>query len=67
MEQGQKIFINSASFGFLGAAGLNFNSPTKAAFITETGRSILKKAALWATSREYIEKKQDDELGNIQD
>jgi DNA polymerase elongation subunit (family B) len=47
MEQAQKIFINSA-YGFLGAAGLNFNSPYHAAFVTKKGREILTKAIEWA-------------------
>lgn len=56
LEQSRKIFINS-SFGMLGAPGLNFNSPSNAALVTQYGRTILKKSILWATSKEYIEKK----------
>lgn len=48
LEQSQKIFINSM-YGFLGAPGLNFNSPSKAAFITKKGREILLKGVEWAT------------------
>jgi len=54
LEQSQKILVNSA-YGFLAAAGLIFNSPIKADFITETGRDILKKSILWATGKEYDE------------
>jgi DNA polymerase elongation subunit (family B) len=51
LEQSQKVTVNSA-YGFLGAQGLNFNAPNLAAFITEKGREILKKAIEWATSNE---------------
>ncbi len=47
LEQSQKVLINSA-YGFLSAKGLNFNSPLKAAFITEKGREILNRAMTWA-------------------
>jgi DNA polymerase elongation subunit (family B) len=50
LQNSQKIAINSA-YGFLGAPGLNFNSPQHAAFITKTGREILEKSVLWATGR----------------
>jgi DNA polymerase elongation subunit (family B) len=52
LEQAQKIFINSA-YGFMGANGLNFNSPNCAAFITKTGRNILQKGMDWASKRGY--------------
>lgn len=52
MEQAQKIVINSA-YGFLGAAGLNFNSPDLAAFVTQKGREILSKSIDWAKSKGY--------------
>lgn len=42
LEQAQKIVINSM-YGFLGTAGLLFNSPKKAAFVTKKGREILLK------------------------
>jgi DNA polymerase elongation subunit (family B) len=42
LEQAQKIVINSA-YGFMGAPGLNFNSPANAAVVTRRGREILKK------------------------
>lgn len=50
LEQSGKIFINSA-YGFLGASGLNYNSPSKAGFITEKGREILEKAVIFATGQ----------------
>jgi DNA polymerase elongation subunit (family B) len=52
LEQSQKIFINSA-YGFMGAAGLNFNSFKSAAFITQCGREILQKGMDWASSRGF--------------
>lgn len=56
LEQSQKIVINS-SYGLLGSTGLIFNSPKNAAMVTEKGREILKKAILWATGKEYEERK----------
>lgn len=47
LQESQKIVINSA-YGFLGASGLNFNSPEAAEFITKTGRDILQTAITWA-------------------
>ncbi len=47
LQSAEKIFINSC-YGFLGARGLNFNAPDKAAFITKKGREILNKAKDWA-------------------
>lgn len=52
LEQSEKIGINSA-YGMLGASGLNFNSPSKAAFITRKGREILINAIEWATGKKY--------------
>lgn len=54
LEQSQKIGINSG-FGFMGAPGLNFNSPQNAALITKYGREVLQKAILWATGKSYDE------------
>lgn len=51
LEQSQKIFINSL-YGFMGAPGLNFNSPLNAAFVTRKGREILSDAIQFATGRE---------------
>lgn len=50
LEQAQKIIINSA-YGFMGAPGLNFNSPANAALVTRHGRDILKKGIEWAESK----------------
>jgi DNA polymerase elongation subunit (family B) len=47
LQNAQKIVINSG-YGFMGATGLNFNSPDAAEFITSTGREILKSALEWA-------------------
>jgi DNA polymerase, archaea type len=48
LEQSQKVFINSA-YGFLGATGLNYNSPPNAALVTRKGREILEKSVVFAT------------------
>jgi DNA polymerase elongation subunit (family B) len=50
LEQAQKIVINSA-YGFMGAPGLNFNSPRCAADVTHRGRDILHKGLEWAESK----------------
>lgn len=47
-----KILINSA-YGFMGAPGLNFNSPSNAAFITRTGREILTKSIEWSANKSF--------------
>lgn len=52
LEQAQKIIINSA-YGFLGAPGLNFNSPKHAEVVTGHGRDILKKGIHWSESMGY--------------
>lgn len=52
MEQSQKIMINSA-YGFMGAAGLLFNSPKNAASVTRHGRQILQKGIDWATGNGF--------------
>jgi DNA polymerase elongation subunit (family B) len=52
LQASQKIFINSC-YGFLGTAGLNFNAPEKAAFITAKGREILTKAIDWSESKAF--------------
>jgi DNA polymerase I len=46
LEGAQKIIINSI-YGFLGAGGLNFNSPSNAAMVTSIGRQILTRAIDW--------------------
>lgn len=52
MQSAAKIFINSC-YGFLGAPGLNFNSPACAEYITRSGREILTEAINWAASKNY--------------
>jgi len=52
LQASEKIFINSC-YGFLGTAGLLFNSPAKAAFITEKGREILTGAIDWSAENKY--------------
>lgn len=52
VQSSQKIFINS-TYGFLGASGLNFNSPQKAAFITAKARELLKQSIVWATNKDF--------------
>lgn len=52
MQAALKIFINSC-YGFLGTAGILFNSPAKAAFITEKGREILTGAIHWSADNNY--------------
>jgi DNA polymerase elongation subunit (family B) len=50
LQQSQKIAANSL-YGFLGAAGLNYNYPEGAAFITKMGREVLEKATMFATGK----------------
>lgn len=52
LSDSQKIFINSA-YGFMGATGLLFNSPSNAAQVTRTGREILTKGIEWAEAKEF--------------
>jgi DNA polymerase, archaea type len=52
LEQSGKIVINSA-YGMMGAAGLNFNSPINASFVTKKGRELLKIAIKWSTGLDY--------------
>lgn len=52
LQNAEKIFINSC-YGFLGTNGLNFNSPSGASFVTETGRNILKTAIDWAEAQGF--------------
>jgi DNA polymerase elongation subunit (family B) len=52
LQSSQKITINSC-YGFLAAQGLLFNSPSKAAFITRTGREILQRAFKWAEEKKF--------------
>ncbi len=50
LEQSQKISINSM-YGLTNTAGLNFNDPKIADFITSTGREIINSAIYWATGK----------------
>ena len=52
LQSSQKILINSV-YGFMGAVGLNFNSPENAANVTRIGRDILTKSINWAESKGY--------------
>lgn len=53
LQSAYKIFINSC-YGFLGATGLNFNSPVNAALVTSTGRSILTDTINWAKENSFV-------------
>lgn len=64
LEQSQKVGINSG-YGFLGASGLNFNSPEHAAFVTEKGRQILIKAIEWAEKIDYETWKKKNNLQDL--
>lgn len=48
MQESQKIAINSM-YGFLGATGLNYNSPANAALVTRKGRELLGTGVMMAT------------------
>lgn len=50
LQESQKIAINSM-YGFLATAGLSYNAPDKASFITKKGRDILATAVVEATGR----------------
>jgi len=50
LEQVAKVVANSC-YGFLGATGLAYNSPQKAAEITTKGRELLSFTIEWATSK----------------
>ncbi len=49
--QGFAKTIANSCYGFLGASGLNFNSPLQASFITEKGRELLQFTIEHFTSR----------------
>lgn len=55
LEKAQKIFLNSG-YGFLGAPGLNYNSPKNASLVTKYGRDIVEIAIEWATGEKYESK-----------
>lgn len=65
MSGSLKILINSA-YGFLGASGLNFNSPKCASFITRKGREILQTAIVWATGKELELPKAEEEQDGLE-
>src|SRR5690606_12597079 len=48
LSESRKIMINSG-YGFMGAAGLNYNYPEGAAAVTRYGRDVIMKAIIWAT------------------
>jgi DNA polymerase, archaea type len=50
LESSQKTLINS-KYGFLSAAGLNYNYPEGATNITKKGRQILGNAIKWASGK----------------
>jgi DNA polymerase elongation subunit (family B) len=52
LSEAQKIVINSG-YGFMGASGLNFNSPQNASFITRKGREILQTSVDWAVENMF--------------
>lgn len=60
LQAAQKIAANSL-YGFMGASGLNFNFAEGAAFVTKTGRDIIKYAIKWATGTDYVSDLQDSE------
>jgi DNA polymerase, archaea type len=62
LSEMRKIFCNSC-YGFLGAPGLNFNSPKCAELITQKGREIIQLAHKWASGKEY---KNESNLSNIE-
>jgi DNA polymerase I len=64
LQNSQKIFINSC-YGFLGASGLNFNSPEHASFVTRKGRDILIKAIEWAEGIDYETWKKNNNLEDL--
>jgi len=52
LSNGRKIMINSF-YGFMGAAGLNFNYPEGAAEVTRWGRQILTIALDWCEAKRF--------------
>lgn len=55
-----KILLNSL-YGMMGAAGLLFNSPRNAAFVTEKGREVVSFVVTWASNRDAQEFMTKDE------
>jgi DNA polymerase elongation subunit (family B) len=61
MDTTAKSILNSF-YGFCGVAGLNFNSPDCAEFITAKGREILEYTIKWASGRmlsEFVDKQEE--------
>jgi DNA polymerase elongation subunit (family B) len=58
LDTSQKILINSL-YGFMGAAGLNFNYPAGAAEVTRRGRETLQYSIDWALSKGFTVPKVD--------
>lgn len=52
LQNCQKASVNSF-YGFLGSTGLNFNSPSGAAYVTKVGRDILNFSMKWLEEREF--------------
>lgn len=52
LEQAQKIVINSA-YGFLGAKGLNFNSPHNAELVCKKGKEVLARGIEWMNQKGF--------------
>lgn len=61
MQLSYKTLINSM-YGFLGTAGLLFNSIKNAEFVTAKGREILQQTIEWATGKKYETWKNDNNL-----
>lgn len=53
--QGVAKTIANSCYGFMGAAGLNYNAPHKAAEVTAKGRELLEFSIQWATSKKASE------------
>lgn len=61
MDTTAKSILNSF-YGFCGVAGLNFNSPDCAEFITAKGREILEYTISWASGRPLTDFIKDDKV-----
>lgn len=62
LQESQKVGANSL-YGFMGAPGLNYNSPEDAALVTKHGRDVLTKAVFFATNKDinYWKEKAENE------
>ena len=61
MDTTAKSILNSF-YGFMGTAGLNFNSFSCAEFITEKGREILEFTIKWASNKPLTDFVKEDKL-----